>query len=150
MLAGQAAGAAVAQNSGPAFGFRSDAGGDAFPTLSEPSLEEGFLVVQEDSHLLKDRDDVANPQVEGTERAEYLAVADDVALGVSGEHDGQAAVDSEADAASPAPGFGELVGEVLRPGQPGAGQVGGGRVEPTVVTRNLLEQRQLPPTGSRP
>ncbi len=79
-----------------------------------------------------------------------LAVADDVALGVSGEHDGQAAVDSEADAASPAPGFGELVGEVLRPGQPGAGQVGGGRVEPTAVTRNPLEQWQLPPTGSRP
>ncbi|MCW7946072.1 hypothetical protein AAW14_29770 [Streptomyces hygroscopicus] len=100
MLPGQAAGAAVAQNSGPAFGFRSDAGGNAFQTLSEPSLEEGFLVIQEDSHLLKDRDDVANPQVEGTERGEYLAVAEDVALGVSGEHDGQAAVDSEADAAS--------------------------------------------------
>ncbi|MFI9585865.1 hypothetical protein ACIHCQ_29370 [Streptomyces sp. NPDC052236] len=93
---------------------------------------------------------MANPQVEGTERSEYLAVADDIALGVSRENDGQAAVDREADTASPAPGFGELVGEVLRPGQPEAGQVCGGRVEPAEVTRNLLEQWQLPPSGSRP
>ncbi|WP_331752087.1 hypothetical protein [Streptomyces sp. NBC_00829] len=119
-------------------------------TQSAPRTRGDGPVVQEDPHLLQDRDDMANPQVEGTERGEYLAVADDVALGVSGEHDGQAAVDSEADAASPAPGLGELVGEVLRPGQPRAGQVGSGWVESAVVTWNLLEQWQLPPTGSRP
>ncbi|MFD7836107.1 hypothetical protein [Streptomyces sp. NPDC059761] len=43
-------------------------------------------------------------------------MTDDVALDVASEHEGQAAVDGEANAARPASGFGELLGDVFRPG----------------------------------
>jgi hypothetical protein len=47
--------------------------------------------------------------------------------------------------------YGSVTAEEERAaGRPGAGQVGGGRVEPAEVTWNLLEQWQLPPRGSRP
>ncbi|MBP2067951.1 hypothetical protein [Streptomyces iranensis] len=74
---------------------------------------------------------------------------DDVALDVAGEDEGQAPVDGEADVAAPATGLGEPVGEVLRPGQPGTGQVRVGQGEPTVGAGDLLEQRWLRPAGIR-
>lgn len=92
------------------------------------------------SHLLQNGDGVADTQVEGSQRNEDLRVADEVALDVAGEDEGQAAVDGETDAASPAAGLGRLVGQVFRPGRPGTGQISVGRVEAAVVARDLLEE----------
>lgn len=137
----EAAGATVAQDTGPALGLRADAGCETLQPLGEPAFEGGFAVVLEDPHLVQDRDGVADRQVQGPQRVEDLRVPDDVALDVAGEDEGQAAVDGEADVASPAAGLGEPVGEVLCPGQPRAGQVGVGQGEPAVVTGDLCEQR---------
>jgi len=80
--------------------------------LGEPAPEGGFAVVLEDPHVLQDRESVADPQVPGPQRGEGLRVPDDVAPDVAGEDKGQVAVDGETDAASPATGLGELVGEL--------------------------------------
>lgn len=69
---------------------------------------------------------MADRQVQGPQWGEELRVTDDIALDVAGEYEGRAAVDGEAEVAAPAAGLGEPVCEVLRPGQPGAGQVGVG------------------------
>lgn len=61
LLPRQAAGAAIAQNPGPAPGLRTDAGRKPVQTLGKPALEGGFTVVLEDPYLLQDRDDVADP-----------------------------------------------------------------------------------------
>lgn len=61
--------------------------------------------------------------------------------------DGQTAVDRDADAPFPAPHLGKLVGEVLRPGQPRAGQIGGGRVEAAVITRTCPNSHTYPLPG---
>ncbi|MGI5479283.1 hypothetical protein [Streptomyces lavendofoliae] len=68
---------------------------------------------------------------------------DHVIFDVAGEDDGQAPVDGEADVASPVAGLGKSVGEVLRPGQPRAGQIGVGWVEPAEVPGDLFKQLTL-------
>ncbi|MFI2765031.1 hypothetical protein ACH5A3_40395 [Streptomyces echinatus] len=100
----EAAGAAVAQDAGPALGLPADAGCEALQPRGEPAFEGGFAVVFEDPHLLQDRDGVADRQVQGPQRGEDLRVPDDVALDVAGENEGQAAIDGEADVAPPGRG----------------------------------------------
>ncbi len=84
---------------------------------------------------------MADRQVEGSQRNEELGVPDDVALDVGGEEVRHAAVHRESDVAAPSAGLGQLVGQVLRPGQPGADRVAVGRVESAVIARDLVKER---------